>query len=619
MMIKPSDYSAVYKEALAQLKTASVEQLPELQSLIKVTADTFNCPMATLSLCDDHANNPTQIFISSVGIEEKGIDSPNSFGRYIVNNKQRLVVQDAVKDPRFKDNPYVQKEMIRSCAGFPICIDPEVVVGSLNVFDNQIRAFDDNDIEQLGRLAQIVEGLLRSNLNYLQAKIAFEEVEFQRVLLARKEELFNELEKVSGVGGWEYDMESDELVWTKQTREIVGVEADFEPTLTSGFDYFAPEARDIIEETVNRAMVTDGKWSSELPFINAKGRHMWVRTTGQGIYKQGKMCRLIGSFQDVSERKFIEQKMNENERLMQSQNSELSAIVANIPNGVAVYDARGLLKYWNEQHIKVYRKESSQMKVRNSFREFLRTRYERQETADSPDELMERMYDAFDASETLRTIYYLKSGEIVEALYSQLPDRGWIITSEDITAQERSREEIEYAAHHDILTGLANRTRFNHYGDTLMSAKESDECQHLLMLIDLDLFKEVNDTYGHSAGDDVLKEVAKRLFNEVESDDLACRFGGDEFAIILSGQNEIIKRAESVAKNIVKAIAQPFYVAEHELTIGISIGMCVIASQDSKLNEALKHADIALYAVKNAGRNGYRFYDPSMVDDRREK
>ncbi|WPC76352.1 diguanylate cyclase domain-containing protein [Vibrio porteresiae] len=614
-MVKHSQYSAMFDKALTQLKRTTVDRIPELNALIKLISETFDCPMTVLSLNDDDQENSPQLFISSVGLCETSIDSPDSFCRYIYTNKSMVIVEDAQSDPRSCNSPFIIEKKTQFCAGCPISLDGEMIIGALSIFDDRRRSFGEADQFRLKAFAQVVEGLLRSNLNWLQAKLAFEQVESARVLLERKSALFDELATASGVGGWEFDIESNELVWTQQTREIVGVGPDFVPTMESGFSYFAPEAREIIEDTVNKALVTDGIWASELPFINAQGKHMWVKTTGQGMYKDGKLYRLIGSFQDVSERKLIEQKMSENERLMQAKNNELSAIVNHIPQGVAVYDSRGLLKYWNSQYIDVYKKNTSQVQVRNSFREFLRTRFEREETIEQPDDVLEQMYNAFDLGQPLRKIYHLKTGQIVEALYNQLPDKGWICTSEDITAQEKSREKIQHAAHHDTLTGLANRTQFNQYVEKLTKHTQEANQHHMLMLIDLDYFKDVNDHYGHSAGDAVLKDVAVRLKSSVRETDLVCRFGGDEFAILLTGNHNITHVAQEMAERIVNSICEPFDIGGKEIHIGVSIGVSWIDEEDKELNEALKRADLALYQTKTHGRNGFKFYQEDMTED----
>ncbi len=607
-MVKKSDYLTMYNQVLGELIRSSADALPELNTLIKIISDIFNCPIAYLSLNDDTLGSSLQIVISSIGVSEKSIDDPYSLSCHIQNNKSLVVIEDALSDPFFRNNAFIVKNQMRFCAGCSLSINGTDMIGALCIFDTETRQLDESSQQKLQQLGQVVEGLLRSNLDCLLAKSAIEEVEASRVLSARKQALFNEVAKVSGVGGWEFDVESRQLFWTQQTRQIVGVDDDFILTPENGLSFFVPEAQQVIKETVHRALVSDEIWANELPFINAQGKHLWVKTTGYGIYEDGKLCRVIGSFQDISERKHLEQKMRENERLMQAQNKELSAIMEHIPQGIAVFDDRGLLKYWNSQHLKIYQQSPEELRLHYPFRDFIGVHFEREETTQHPDTMIVQMHKAFESGQTLRKLYHLQSGQVVEALYNQLPDRGWICTSKDITEQEKSREKIHYAAHHDILTGLANRTQFNHYAETEIPNISLNNQSYMLMLIDLDYFKEVNDTYGHTTGDVVLKQVAKRLLKSVRSTDLVCRFGGDEFAILLRGSQPLTQVAQDMAERIVQSIAVPYRIKDRDITIGVSIGLSWVDEQDSLLNEALKRADIALYDVKKQGRNGYRFY-----------
>ncbi len=610
--LNDEQYAVIYQKALTQLKRTSVNEISELHSLIHIVARTFDCPFALLTVNDDSQEKSPQLFVSSVGIAETSIDSPDSFCRFIYASGELQIAEDACNDTRFQHSEQILKKQLRFCAGCPISLNGSDVIGALCIYDNQVRTFDTAQQESLRQFALVVEGLLRSHLNWLQATIAFDEADQARALSERKEAMFAEVAKVSGVGGWEYEVATNELYWTQQTRDIVGVGPDYKPSMQNGFSFFAPEAREIIEDRVNEALQSNGIWSSELPFITNQGKHIWVKTTGQALFKNGELYRMVGAFQDISERKLLEQKMSENERLMQAQNNELSAIVNNIPQGVAVYDVGGLLKYWNVQHVTLYDQQPGEVYIRAPFGEFIRMRFEHGEIEENPQELLAKMMQHFEKNEPLRTVIRLKSGKIVAALYSQLPDKGWICTSEDITEQEINREKIHYAAHHDTLTGAANRTQFNLYAEEALQNAQLGNRYHMLMLIDLDYFKEVNDTYGHTAGDEVLKAVSQRLHESVRETDLVCRFGGDEFAVLMTGPHRLKQIAEKMAKRIISSVSKPYLAVGKEVTIGVSIGLSWIEPQDSSLSEVLKRADLALYAVKNQGRNGYQFYHPSM-------
>ncbi|QWR78002.1 sensor domain-containing diguanylate cyclase [Candidatus Magnetomonas plexicatena] len=183
----------------------------------------------------------------------------------------------------------------------------------------------------------------------------------------------------------------------------------------------------------------------------------------------------------------------------------------------------------------------------------------------------------------------------------------------DISERKRFEKQLEQMAHYDNLTCLPNRTLFvDRLSGTLEMAKR-EKHQSALLFIDLDRFKNVNDTLGHDGGDLLLKEVAKRLLKSVRKTDTVSRLGGDEFTVILSKVKDI-ESIIMVADKIISLLNEPFLIKGSTCHIGASIGIETYpfkhATEDKKKVEVmLKHADIAVYEVKNFGRNKYKFYD----------
>ena len=185
-----------------------------------------------------------------------------------------------------------------------------------------------------------------------------------------------------------------------------------------------------------------------------------------------------------------------------------------------------------------------------------------------------------------------------------MPDGGWVGTYEDITSREMAREKITYAAHHDTLTGLANRTLFNlKLEDAITKAVHFGETSDLLM-IDLEHFKPVNDTFGHDAGDALLRQAASRLKDCVRSKDTVARLGGDEFAILARNSPEGQELVCAIARRIVDALMKPYEINGNMIKVSASAGITGITRTEKSANAILKKADVALYAVKNEGRNG---------------
>ncbi|OGI38414.1 MAG: hypothetical protein A2V91_01985, partial [Candidatus Muproteobacteria bacterium RBG_16_64_10] len=175
---------------------------------------------------------------------------------------------------------------------------------------------------------------------------------------------------------------------------------------------------------------------------------------------------------------------------------------------------------------------------------------------------------------------------------------------------ERTQANLYRLAHHDALTGLPNRLLFVDRLSQAMAQANRNERLVAVMLLDLDRFKAINDTLGHTMGDRLLKGVAERLASCVREDDTVARLGGDEFTIMLP-EIQYIQDAATVAQKILDAFTRPFFLDGHELFIGTSIGIALYPFNED-LNLLLRDADIAMYEVKQQGGNNYQFYTAEM-------
>ncbi|NOY13664.1 MAG: EAL domain-containing protein, partial [Deltaproteobacteria bacterium] len=190
------------------------------------------------------------------------------------------------------------------------------------------------------------------------------------------------------------------------------------------------------------------------------------------------------------------------------------------------------------------------------------------------------------------------------------PESMWGICR-DITARKEAQEQLHHMAHHDMLTDLPNRLTFT---DRLIQSKALAKRQKrllALLFLDLDRFKVVNDTLGHAVGDMMLQEVANRLQSCVREADTVSRFGGDEFVILLVNPNSIAD-IERIALQILKKLGQPMTIDGNELFITTSIGISIFPDDESRADELIKKADIAMYQAKTNGRNNCQFYSTNM-------
>jgi diguanylate cyclase (GGDEF)-like protein len=184
-------------------------------------------------------------------------------------------------------------------------------------------------------------------------------------------------------------------------------------------------------------------------------------------------------------------------------------------------------------------------------------------------------------------------------------------TATDVTEEVESRRRIEFLSQHDALTGLPNRTRLQEFLDGKLKALPTVEQPLIMLSLDLDRFKPVNDLLGHAAGDLVLNEVSSRLAACVRDGDLVARIGGDEFVLILtdvSSQDEV----EALCHRLIESIERPIAIEEQEVFVSASIGIAMAPTDAFEAAELLRYADIALYEAKSAGRNTWRFYAGDM-------
>ena len=201
-------------------------------------------------------------------------------------------------------------------------------------------------------------------------------------------------------------------------------------------------------------------------------------------------------------------------------------------------------------------------------------------------------------------------GRIVEVCLRPTPTGGWVATHEDVTEARRAAARLAYLAEHDTLTGLPNRTAF---ARRLAAAagEASESCGFAVLTIDLDRFKEVNDTLGHPFGDRILKEASARLRDAIGEEHLVTRLGGDEFAVIQHGVTDAREAAE-IAQRIIDTLDRPFQFDGHTVVIGASIGISLAPRDAASGEELLKLSDVALYRAKEECRGGYRFFEAGM-------
>lgn len=220
--------------------------------------------------------------------------------------------------------------------------------------------------------------------------------------------------------------------------------------------------------------------------------------------------------------------------------------------------------------------------------------------------------------------YQHPSGDVcfMVTCIAHLTDRVIVVVS-DISAYKKAAEKINYLAYHDTLTNLPNRYLFHDRLNQAIALMKRENKSLAILFLDLDNFKQINDTIGHKAGDLLLKSVADRLMKCVrasdtvthvvtkEEDSMVARLGGDEFTILLN-KIESLEEPAIAAGRIFKALAEPFEIGAHEVFVTVSMGIAVYPFDGTDLDTLLINADVAMYQAKNQGRNSYQYYSESM-------
>ena len=185
--------------------------------------------------------------------------------------------------------------------------------------------------------------------------------------------------------------------------------------------------------------------------------------------------------------------------------------------------------------------------------------------------------------------------------------KGAVLIFKDITTRKKLEDKLMQMAKYDSLTGIANRTLFREFLGASMARSERRKKHTVVMFLDLDHFKEINDTLGHDAGDKLLISVSERLQACIREGDMLARLGGDEFAVILDDVSQP-EDAKIVAEKIIEAIQAPHRLEGEDRVVGTSVGIASYPDSGEEPEDVIKAADQAMYVVKKEGRNGYRFY-----------
>ncbi len=393
------------------------------------------------------------------------------------------------------------------------------------------------------------------------------------------------------------------IIWANPTFDMIfGYETGSTQHMDTSEFYIDNESYVALGKKAYSALVSGVTYSQDMEMKKKDGSQVWCNLVGQAVNPGNMDDGSIWVIMDITERKNAEEDLRDSEKRFRT-------ILENAPIGMAVLTLEGRFLLVNRSLCEIVGYEKEELE-KLTFQEITH-----------PDDLeanlakVRQLQDSDINSYFMEKRYIRKDQQIVwtQLVSSVIRNAAGaplflIAQIEDITDRRRNRELIQQLAYYDALTNLPNRRLLKDRLKQSLAQAKRHQRSMALMFLDLDNFKQINDTLGHDIGDELLKVVADRLQACVRGIDTICRQGGDEFIIVLS---EIAHPEDVavVANKIISVINEPVSLNENDLHITISIGIAVYpvdGVDDAK--ELMKKADIAMYDAKRNGRNGFSFY-----------
>jgi diguanylate cyclase (GGDEF)-like protein/PAS domain S-box-containing protein len=326
----------------------------------------------------------------------------------------------------------------------------------------------------------------------------------------------------------------------------------------------------------------------------------------------------VATHEDITERSRQEKEVLQQASELARINMQFDAALSNMTQGLCMFDGEKRLVVWNERYAELYQLPPDLSKVGTPHDAIIADRISRGvlkgKTSKSAAKKKMALLNQLPKDTASSRVDEFSDGRFILVTRQPMADGGWLATHEDITERRRAEAEIIHLARHDALTGLPNRVEFNAKLEGVSKRLKRNGGTATVMMVDLDKFKDVNDTLGHPAGDKLLIEVGKRLQSTIRETDVLARLGGDEFAIIQEDAANQHEAAIALALRIVEAISRPFDLNGDRATLGVSIGIVLAPEHEVDPEGLLKRADLALYDAKASGRNDFRFFRNELLE-----
>lgn len=428
----------------------------------------------------------------------------------------------------------------------------------------------------------------------------------------QKEDELSKLQEMAQIGTWEWDIAQDRFSGSNQAYRIFGLEPGKHLKLEEILGYFASEDKEKVRYQLLEAAKDKRAMDSTYRIILGNGKFRWIETHTEIRYdKKGSPIKAVGLFQDITERKEHEEELKrKDEDLNKAQSlAHIGSWRLNIP--------QNLLEWSNETYY-IFGIEKGEPLSYESFLNAIHP-----EDREKVDFAWNEALKGKPYSVEHRIIVNDEVQWVEEQAHLEFDDQGELLagvgTVQLITERKAYEEELRRLASNDPLTGLANRAFLLSYLTQAISKAIRDGSTLALIMFDLDRFKDINDSFGHHAGDELLIRVSERFRERLREGDLIARLGGDEFAVIL----ENVEDPESVGgviEELIELLSSSYSLEGGiEVHIGASAGIVLSPFHGKQALDLLQFADAALYRSKAEGRGTYRYYTDDLTNAARKR
>lgn len=367
-------------------------------------------------------------------------------------------------------------------------------------------------------------------------------------------------------------------------------------------EYGPGDVEEIVQARIERA-----KLLSPHAFLRTRPDGTVLEVRGMPVPGGG----WVASYMDVTGEVRAREALVEKTRLLEQTSKEREIILAHMSDGLSVFDPDGRLVVWNLQYVKMFGMRIADVERGKPLLDLLEIQRAAGNFQGDPFAYLETIAGSVERSTTYESEMVV-NGRVIRTVHAPMPDGGWVASHEDVTEAVAAARRIAHAARHDPLTDALNRGALTER----MEAELAGGDGFAVLLVDLDRFKSVNDTLGHAAGDTLLKAVTERLRAVIGPGDDVARIGGDEFAVLCAGHDDPLGAARTTAARIVAELARPFDIEGRPLSLGASVGISVAPLHGTSVDQLMRGADQALYAVKGRGRNGFLVFDGGGTKER---